>query len=223
MFSTAGKWCYLCKRKDVTRSFVYLTWELALFQSSSHSKQYFTPSAGNSITCTRSGQSYACSSSIGGKRCFPVGLKYVSPESSVWDCQTCAGIECQIVSNRGHELFNKTCVCVCVWCCDMLPVFFIYCYLHGTLASSSKKLWNHPGSLSFSHILYQIHLLILLAWTSKIVLEHDHVCNFCGHHCNTSRCYLSYFVDALRLLTHLVPLCPPPIPPKVCNNRQSSS
>lgn len=91
---------------------------LALFQSSSHSKQYFTPRIGNSITCTHSGQSYACSSSIGGKRCFPVGLKYASLESSVWDCQTCAGIECQIVSNRVHELVNKTCVCDVVTCCQ---------------------------------------------------------------------------------------------------------
>ena len=204
----------------MTRSFVYLTWELALFQSSSHSKQYFTPSAGNSITCTRSGQSYACSSSIGGKRCFPVCLKYVSPESSVWDCQTCAGIECQIVSNRGHDLLNKTCVCVMLW--HAASILYILlppwnsCFLQQeTLKSSWIPFFlAHPLSNPSPNT---------IGIDFKVVLEHDHVCNFCGHHCNTSRCYLSYFVDALRLLTHLVPLCPPPIPPKVCNNRQSSS
>lgn len=118
MLSTAGKWCYLCKRKGMTRLFVSLTWELPLLQSSSRSKQCFTSSTGNSITCIPSGQSYTYSSRIWGKRCFPAGLKDVSLESSVWDYQTRAGLECQIVSNRVHELFNKMCVCGGVTCCQ---------------------------------------------------------------------------------------------------------
>lgn len=114
------KWCYVCTREDGTSSSVFLS-----YLSTSTAQVLFSLSRVASPALATAQPTHLQESEVlivqgyGAKdmaKCFPGGLKAVSHESDVQDHQMRRGIECQILSNRVHELFNKMCVCVAPSC-----------------------------------------------------------------------------------------------------------